>query len=403
MRILFIFIAFLILSGCDAFKLAEMGNTGQKCFNDNTCIQPFVCIEGTCENIETSDQNDAEETDNNSAVDQDDLSDTDDIDDSDTAESGKCNFGELCWEPVPSQQTRCFSDSGYVTCPESGDSLYGQDGNYSAGKDRLFENLNISGKYFVMDNQTELMWSKTSSETTISFDDAETFCQALNNSGEGGKFNWRLPYLHELVSIVNFDAANEPMTDGFYFTDVKKGKYWTLTKLGYENYYYVDFSGESQFYTDDHDTGSNYAICVSSEHNYDTGMKFNRWVELYAGGDTMVEDKQTGLIWQKVTDHTTRLWDEALLYCESLSFGQKTDWRLPNVNELHSLATYGKDPELQTTFPDLESDFYWTSTTNANDINNAWIVEFKYGILKPELEKKENTNGIYTICVRNKI
>lgn len=402
MKYLLIFTAIFTLSGCDVFKLNEMGEAGQPCFKNNECSGGLACVDEICveNNDESNLSDDFEDSDDS---DDSDMSDQpDDLEDSDNEPENRCNFGELCWEPVQTQQVRCVNDTGFIDCPEPQESGFGQDGSYAAAEGRGFENINVSGTYFVFDQKTGLFWNKISSETAIRFDDSETFCQTLNNSGAGGKFNWRLPYLHELVSIVNFDAVNQPMTDGFYFPDIKKGKYWTLTKLGYESYYYVDFSGENQFYTDDHDTGSNYTLCVSSDHKYDPELKFNRWIESYSGSDTVVEDRLTGLAWQKVTDYSTRLWKDALNYCESLTFAQKTDWRLPDVNELHSLATYENEPELQTTFPDLGSDFYWSSTTNMNIIENAWVVEFKYGILKPDLVKNENINAIYTICVRNK-
>lgn len=408
MKYFLFFIVLFLLSGCDAFKLKDLGGYGEPCFENGLCEGALICIQNVCsEGVEDSDQ--SEESDqsdqsdqSNDSDDSDESDQSDESDDSDTVEKETCNFGELCWKVVPTQQTRCFSDTGHIDCPEPSESGFGQDGSYPPFNERTFENVNLSGTYFVHDTVTDLLWSKTTTDNLVSFSDAGTFCQALNNSGAGGKFNWRLPYLHELVSIVNFDAVNQPMTDGFYFPHIKKGKYWTLTKLGYENYYYVDFSGESQFYTDDSDTRQNYATCVSSDHTYDTELKFNRWNEIYSGTDTMVEDRLTGLEWQKVTDYSTRLWKDAVNYCESLTFAQKTDWRLPDVNELHSLATYENEPEQQTTFPGMGSDFYWTSTTNANTIENAWVVEFKYGILKPELQKEENINGIYTICVRNR-
>jgi hypothetical protein len=236
--------------------------------------------------------------------------------------------------------------------------------------------------------------------------EAIDFCNILNTNNIAEKTNWRLPYLHELVSIVNFNEHVNPLVDGFYFPYIKNEKFWTLTKLGNnadgKNYFYVDFSGASQFYVEDGTTAENYATCVSSEYDYDEKRSFQRYEEIPVNEDMTVEDKATGLVWQKVSDYTTRVWKDALKYCQDLEFAGKDDWRLPNINELHSLATYGISYELQTTFPDLGDDFYWSSTTNANIIPNAWIMEFKLGIIKPELEKGKNGNYIYTMCVRNK-
>lgn len=399
---------FLIFSGCDAFKLEKMGGIGEPCFKFDTCTGTLVCVEGFCEELDKSDDSDQsdqsenpDESDESDQSDESEKSDEFDESDDDLIEN-TCNHGDICWKVVPTQQKRCFNDTGTTSCAEVTSSFYGQDGLYADSVTRGFENVKIGDKYFVFDNKTELLWYKTASEAPVSFADAQAFCEILNNTSQGNKTNWRLPYLHELVSIVNFDASNDPLVDGFYFPFIKTIKYWTLTKLGGNNRYYVDFSGNSQFYVDDSSSKMNSAICVSSDLEYDTERKFNRFMEIPGGAEVTVEDKLTGLQWQKVTDYSTRLWKDALKYCESLNFAGKTDWRLPNVNELHSLATYEVNYELQTTFPNMGDDFFWSSTTNANIIKNAWIVEFKYGILKPELPKDKNENQIYTMCVRNR-
>ena len=108
------------------------------------------------------------------------------------------------------------------------------------------------------------------------------------------------------------------------------------------------------------------------------------------------KDKLTGF-WQK-GPIIRRIERYAWAYCESKLAGKTT--RLPN--ERTSPGNLEIDYELQTVFPDLGDDFFWSSTTNANVIQNAWVVEFKYGILKPELPKDKNENQIYTMCVRNK-
>ncbi len=408
MRILLITILFVALSGCDTFKLEHMGGVGESCFNNDTCTGDLVCVYGVCEELDESDESDQSEvSDQSEFPDESDQSEfPDESDDSDQSDEDLiedlCNFGEICWKVVPTQQKRCFNETGTTNCTEVTSTFYGQDGLYADSSTRGFENIKFGDKYFVFDNRTKLLWYKTASENPVNFSDAQAFCEILNSTSQGERTNWRIPYLHELVSIVNFDETIDPLVDGFYFPFLKKEKYWTLTKLGGNNKYYVDFSGSSQFYVDDGSSKMNSAICVSSDHIYDTERKFNRFLEFPFEGDVTVEDKLTGLVWQKVTDYSARIWKDALAYCESLSFAGKTDWRLPNVNELHSLATYEIDYELQTVFPDLGDDFFWSSTTNANVIQNAWVVEFKYGILKPELPKDKNENQIYTMCVRNK-
>ncbi|MFO7736524.1 MAG: DUF1566 domain-containing protein [bacterium] len=405
MKLFFISVFFLLLISCGAFSLEKMGNEGQECFNDGSCHSSFTCKNGICvDDVSNGEKIDSEETDG----DDENLNFDDSVEndntrpDEDTAadEELLCNRGELCWDIVPTQQKRCFNESGTTKCDEVTSEYYGQDGLYADTSNRGFENIKIGDIFFVFDNITELLWYKTASEKELNHQEAKEFCQILNSNMVAEKTNWRLPYFHEMVSIVNFDESFDPLVDGFYFPFIEKEKYWTLTNLAGGNYFYVDFSGDSQFYAENEKTSTNYAICVSSDYIYDPQSNFKRFEETNFNGDTVVEDKLTGLMWQKPGDYTNRIWKDALKHCEALEFAEKTDWRLPNVNELHSLATYEKNPELQTTFPNLGADFFWSSTTNANKIENAWVVEFKYGILKPELPKDKNENYIHTLCVR---
>src|SRR6266498_1598106 len=62
-----------------------------------------------------------------------------------------------------------------------------------------------------------------------------------------------------------------------------------------------------------------------------------------------VADNTTNLMWQQCSAGLsgatcatgtigTYTWDNAITYCEGLTLGGFTDWRLPNIKELKSLA-----------------------------------------------------------------
>ena len=133
------------------------------------------------------------------------------------------------------------------------------------------------------------------------------------------------------------------------------------------------------------------------------------------GNDT-VTDNLTGLIWLKNadcirtqypgfdTDGTSGdgqvTWHHALDFVAGINAGTypncgagHTDWRLPNVREMQSLVHYGfADPAVPDTagtaqlpgpgpdygngdpFDNVQSDFYWSSTTRASDSSSAWGV-----------------------------
>ena len=120
---------------------------------------------------------------------------------------------------------------------------------------------------------------------------------------------------------------------------------------------------------------------------YKTGCQpEGRYIDL---GDGTVTDNCTGLMWQKNTADTSGdgkitpqdglAWADALAFCEKLSFAGHDDWRLPNVQELLSIADYGRVfPSIDPVFGALSS-FYWTSTSGMGSPGCAWFVVFDGG------------------------
>ena len=117
--------------------------------------------------------------------------------------------------------------------------------------------------------------------------------------------------------------------------------------------------------------------------------------------DGTVTDNLTGLIWLKNANcaGTTKTWNDAVDWAAALYDGcsdcggdendcglsdssSAGDWRLPNVNELHSLLDYGRyNPSLPSgqPFSGVQSNVYWSSTTYANGTVYAWSVYLYYG------------------------
>jgi hypothetical protein len=109
-------------------------------------------------------------------------------------------------------------------------------------------------------------------------------------------------------------------------------------------------------------------------------------------GDGTVTDTCTGLMWQKDTADVNGSgsieiespgdvlnWQDALEYCERLSFAGHDDWRLPSLRELHSIIDYGR------CFPSIDPVFsavphlYWSSTSAADTPDAHWRFEFGIG------------------------
>ena len=88
-------------------------------------------------------------------------------------------------------------------------------------------------------------------------------------------------------------------------------------------------------------------------------------------GDGTVKDNATNLVWQKCsagqnndagcTGTASGIdWKSALAYCEGLTLGGRSDWRLPNLKELLALADRSRvNPAIDTVkFPNTASIFY---------------------------------------------
>jgi hypothetical protein len=113
----------------------------------------------------------------------------------------------------------------------------------------------------------------------------------------------------------------------------------------------------------------------------------------------VVRDTKTNLMWQDNSDasNTSYRWEEAIEFCQNLSFSGYNDWRLPNINELLSIVDDTKySPAIIEVFTNTRSSYYWSATTSAHDKSNAWDVYFYYG----SSGYSNKSNSRYVRCVR---
>lgn len=95
-------------------------------------------------------------------------------------------------------------------------------------------------------------------------------------------------------------------------------------------------------------------------------------------GNGTVTDNVIGLMWQKQDDGTQRTWADAGTYCDALTLGGHSDWRLPSKKELISLVDYSVPYPGPTVNPSYftGANEYWSE---ADDISFAWYVSFYSG------------------------
>lgn len=141
-------------------------------------------------------------------------------------------------------------------------------------------------------------------------------------------------------------------------------------------------TGQTKCYDD---TG-NEIDCENEEFPGQDGFYQKGMAQKYIDNDDTITDLRTGLMWQKRSATRKMTWREALQYCENLELAGYTDWRLPNINELHSLAIYGRyDPAADSVFEwppwphGCCGEYHWSSSTNVFYKDRAWRVYFPYG------------------------
>ncbi len=301
---------------------------------------------------------------------------------------------------VETGQGFCYNDNGErIDCPAVGEAFYGQDAQFTGNAFSYTDN----GGGTVTDNVTGLIWQQTPDSGSLSWAQAQAYCEALSL---GGLEDWRMPSLKELFSISNF-SAGWPYLDQTYFdlmvtnTISKDEQYWSSN-------YYVGKTAEGQYdaaFGVNHATGhikaypalvtgpmGKYVRCVSGE-----AYLINDFVD---NGDGTITDAATGLMWLQADSGEGMDWETALAYAQEMNEANYlgySDWRLPNVKELQSIADYDYAPDAQDAAYDgpaldpmfsvseitneagmLDYPYFWTSTSArfqaTGDFHYAWYV-----------------------------
>lgn len=124
----------------------------------------------------------------------------------------------------------------------------------------------------------------------------------------------------------------------------------------------------------------------------------------------VVIDNNKKLMWQN--DESTKTlflgWKQADQHCANLVFAKFDDWYLPTIEELESLIDDTADaPAIDKSFLDFFgffssererlNNYYWSSTSDADDDRLAWFVDFHEG--NEDVYYKDGFG--YVRCVRN--
>ena len=114
-------------------------------------------------------------------------------------------------------------------------------------------------------------------------------------------------------------------------------------------------------------------------------------------GNGTVTNQAIGLMWQKSDDNSPKSWQDALDYCNGLTLGGYSNWRLPNIKELRSIIDDSRvGPTFDPIFAGNTYFEHWSSTSCADSPDFAWLMSLSSG----GVGCYNKTSNYYVRCVR---
>jgi len=302
---------------------------------------------------------------------------------------------KISYPIVDTGTTAFYDDRGEITAPKSGESFYGQDGQYTINPPKYRDN----GDGTVTDLVTGLMWQKDMGDK-LAYDEASTKAKKLTL---GGYNDWRVPTIKELYSLILFTGESGGTKAGTFYIDTSyfnqpigdtsKGEReidaqtWSSTEYvgktmnNMDTVFGVNFidgriKGYPKYDPRTHTAKKMYFRMVRGNTDYGK----NNFVD---NGDGTITDFATGLMWQKADDGKSRDWEKALAYADTLTLAGYGDWRMPNAKELQSIVDYTRSPQSSnsaaldpvfsiSTINDPRGKknypYFWTSTTHLEHV-----------------------------------
>lgn len=343
-----------------------------------------------------------------------------------------CNVPGPSFQLPDTNQRRCFSDAGPIACPDLAscasaplcgqDAQYGWDTNHLAAE-RFARTEPVIGEPVVEDLVTGLLWQgcakgrkgrqcdELTSDWAVVQSEALAFCDALV---WGGHDDWHLPDLFELESLLDRGRAPPHSTiDADAFPSTLPDEFWTSTTSSEraanpQNHWFVSF--ESGAVVPVGLGGLRLSVrCVRRTAAAAVAPAVRYQVTEPVADQPVVRDALTTLVWQRCAAGTTGReclgtppfspWPAALGYCETLDWGGRTTWRLPNVREVLGLIDPRHSPAVDAAiFPSLAAagSSFWSSTPRDDAQYGVFAVSMYTG---QSGVQSAAGNGAATLCV----
>jgi len=120
-----------------------------------------------------------------------------------------------------------------------------------------------------------------------------------------------------------------------------------------------------------------HAQAVVPSQSWSEQFPYFRFTVLSQFNNQAVLDKETGLVWERSPQGGYSSWADAQLYCNTLTVGGRSGWRLPTFQELATLFDSTQTlPNLclpsGNPFLNISAGFYWSCTSDDTDPLLAW-------------------------------
>lgn len=262
----------------------------------------------------------------------------------------------LAWTLPGTGVTKCYNNASEIACPAPGEPFYGQDGNFNNTQYFL-----KNGTETVTDPTTGLTWQQMNPAHLDSCGNVESYCSNLEI---GGKTDWRVPTTRELRTLLDFGVVSAPTINGDFDAPIEtlNFPFWSSnvgTLVG--SRWDVSFENGETHARLCNETGiQGNVICLRGQQLEPANFIDN--------GDGTISDTSTNLIWEKYPSDYEMNWQEALAYCESRVTASHNDWRLPNIQELHSIY----DPSVTSSlFFEYPNSWYWSASNYGLNLSRA--------------------------------
>ena len=298
-------------------------------------------------------------------------------------------FGNIC-----TGQTKCYDETAEINCPAEGEAFYGQDAEYAKSGKCIPQKFTVKGngeEKIVFDENLKLEWQQKIPGGNFDWQSAANHCE----QEYAGGFGWRLPTPKELLSIVD-NGRYDPAINTDLFTGTNDEWFWTsadfvsTAETDKDKKWFVRFDKGFLSHKAKTESEKMHVRCVRGTTIPDGHFETEK-----IGEDEIVKDSVTGLMWQKTYKDGVKKLADALSICENLEYAGFKDWRLPNKNELASIANYGKYKPASD-FPEMPNWTFRTSTSDAKNAKNAWYILFS----DSDINFGGKSNSDYVRCVR---